>query len=296
MADLRPRGPAPTVGVVTSVRIATYNLLHGVPVMATLAQGSAMRATATPMIDPELLSQAAADLAADIVGLQEVDHLQARSHGAEQTATVAEAVGAPWWRFAPAVRGTPGETWHPASPDDDHGTEWGTPGREHAWYGVGLVSRYPVLHSRSLRLRGARTSLPLLVPTPTGNRIMRVPDEPRAAIAAVVQTPRGVMTVATAHLSFVPGVNVAQLRQLRRWLADLPRPVVLVGDFNLPGALPARATGYTSLARVATYPTYRPVVQFDHILSDGLTREHVRSHHALALGVSDHCALAVDLH
>lgn len=283
------------IGVSPSLRLATYNLLHGVPVMATLGQGAATPPAEIPPVDPSLLSAAAVDLAADIVGLQEVDHLQPRSLHAEQTAAVAEALQAPWWRFAPAVRGTPGEQWHPASPDDDHGTHWGTPGREHRWYGVGLVSRCPVLHSRSLRLRGARTSMPLLVPTPSGNRVMRVPDEPRAAIAAVVETPRGVMTVATAHLSFVPGVNIAQLRRLRRWLADLPRPLVLLGDFNLPGAIPARTTGWTPLARVATYPTYRPVIQFDHILGDGITREDIHRSHAMALGVSDHCALVVDL-
>ena len=111
----------------------------------------------------------------------------------------------------------------------------------------------------------------------------------------MLEGPRGPVTVATAHLSFVPGVNAGQLRGLVRWLSDLPRPAVLLGDFNLPGSLPRRLTGWTALASAATYPSWRPRVQFDHVLADGIDRAAVHAHHVLSLDVSDHCALAVDL-
>jgi endonuclease/exonuclease/phosphatase family metal-dependent hydrolase len=101
------------------------------------------------------------------------------------------------------------------------------------------------------------------------------------------------------HLSFVPGYNVRQLRELRTWLAGMPRPLVLLGDLNLPGRIPARVTRWTQLARAATYPSYGPRVQFDHVLADGLTAAEAAraapTARAVRLGVSDHCALVVDL-
>ena len=40
----------------------------------------------------------------------------------------------------------------------------------------------------------------------------RAHDEPRVLLAAVVDAPFGRLTIATTHLSFVPGWNVWQLR------------------------------------------------------------------------------------
>jgi endonuclease/exonuclease/phosphatase family metal-dependent hydrolase len=57
--------------------------------------------------------------------------------------------------------------------------------------------------------------------------------------------------------------------------------------------VPRLVTGWTQLARVPTYPSWRPRVQLDHVLADRPTT--VDAAHALRLPVSDHCALAVDL-
>lgn len=272
------------------MRIATYNLLHGIPLLAAMRTG--VPPQAMPAVDAELLRSAIHDLAPDVIGMQEVDHEQERSAGMHQVKVIAEAMQARWWMFAPAVHGTPGEQWNPAGPDDAHTVHDDMPPGPQ--YGVGLVSRFPVLHHRNITLRGAKASLPLLVPTPQGNKVMRVHDEPRAAIAAVVHTPGGVVTVATAHLSFIPGANIRQLRQLVRWLSVLPRPLFLIGDFNLPGRIPAITTKFRPLAKAATYPSYKPMIQFDHILADGFTASP-KAVHVLPLPVSDHCALAVDL-
>ena len=136
-----------------------------------------------------------------------------------------------------------------------------------------------------------------MVPAEPRPQFIRVADEPRAAVAAVVEGARGPFTVATVHLSFVPGYNVGQLRALRRWLVDLPRPLVLLGDFNLPGALPSRITGWERLARRATYPVMRPRVQLDHVLADGLTPLQVGGAvpEVHLLPVSDHAAVTVDV-
>ncbi len=243
------------------------------------------------------MRDAAAALDADVLGLQEVDVDQPRSSHAHQVRVVADAMAAPHWRFAPAVAGTPGEPgWQHATAEHDGGEDG--PGRPTGpLYGVGMVSRLPVLEWRTTRFDPSRWSLPLLVPGDPRPRFVRVADEPRAAIAAVIQGPNGPFTVATAHLSFVPGHNVRQLRQLRIWLAGLPRPLVLLGDLNLPGRIPARVTGWAPLVRAATYPSMRPRVQLDHVLADGLTPLQLagatpRVH---LLPVSDHAAVTVDL-
>jgi endonuclease/exonuclease/phosphatase family metal-dependent hydrolase len=253
------------------VRVATFNLLSG-------------RGVPDGEVRVEDLRAAAAELDADVVGLQEVDRHQGRSGGTDQTACVAEALGAGWSRFVPAVDGTPGATWTPSTADD--GSDVDGPS-----YGVALVSRLPVLAWRVRRFRPAPFGLPLMVPGSRG--LTSVPDEPRVALAAVVEGPAGPFTVVTAHLSFVPGWNVRQLRAIARWTASLPAPRLLVGDLNLPGSLPRRITGWTQLARVPTYPSWQPRVQFDHVLAD--RPPVVRDVHALQLPVSDHCALVVEL-
>jgi endonuclease/exonuclease/phosphatase family metal-dependent hydrolase len=276
------------------VRLATYNLLHGVPLMSAIRSKESPQLDMMPAVDAALLRDSVEQLQPDVIGLQEVDLSQDRSAQTHQTRIVAETMKAQWWMFAPSVHGTPPNDWRPADAADSHTMDDAVP--ESPQYGVGLASRFPVLHARSICLPGARASIPLLVPTPSGNRLMKVPDEPRAAIAAVIDSPVGVISVATAHLSFVPGVNVWQLRRLVRWMADLPRPLFLVGDFNLPGRTPALTTRWRALARAATYPAYRPLVQFDHVLADGLPDElRPTAVHVMALPVSDHCALAVDI-
>jgi endonuclease/exonuclease/phosphatase family metal-dependent hydrolase len=260
------------------VRIATFNLLHG----RSLADGS---------VDESALRDAVAALDADVLGLQEVDRGQQRSHLVDQTAVVADALGARRWRFVAALHGTPGTDrgWTPAGDDDtDDDRQNNVP-----TYGVGLVSRLPVQSWHVRRFRPAPIGLPLMVPGSRG--LTYVHDEPRVAVAAVLDAPSGPLTVVTAHLSFMPGWNVAQLRTLARWARELPGPRLLIGDFNLPGALPRLTTHWEQLARAATYPSWRPRVQFDHVLADGIDESAVRDVQVRRLGVSDHCALTVDL-
>ncbi|HEY5187228.1 MAG TPA: endonuclease/exonuclease/phosphatase family protein [Actinomycetes bacterium] len=259
------------------LRVATFNLLHG----QSLRDGS---------VEPALLADAARRLGADLVGLQEVDRHQPRSGLVDQTEVVAAALGAAHWRFVPSLHGTPGhgDPWTASELDDGDGSEGPT-------YGIGLVSRFPVRSWAVRRFAAAPISLPLVVAGAPRPRIMRVRDEPRLALAAVVEGPAGPFTAVTAHLSFVPGYNARQLRAIASWASTMPEPVLLFGDFNLPAALPRWLTGWMSLAQAATYPSARPRVQFDHLLARGLAADRVRAEHVLALPVSDHCALAVDL-
>ena len=255
--------------------MATFNALHGRSVDHLDVRESELR-------------DAAVRVDAEVLGLQEVDRLQERSGSVDQTAVVADATGAAAWRFVPSLHGTPGRsvTWTPAETDDGATTDGPS-------YGVGLVSRLPVQEWHVRRFAPAPVSLPLMVPGVRG--LTNIPDEPRVALAAVVDGPAGPVTVVTAHLSFVPGWNVAQLRALTRWARRFPAPRLLAGDFNLPGPLVRAASGWEQLARVATYPSYRPRVQLDHVLGDGVATTAVQEARALRLPVSDHCAVVVDL-
>lgn len=307
-----------------TVRLATYNLLHGMTVLGGVpqpARDDAGRVVGPPLVEGDgPLRDAIAMLGADVIGLQEVDVDQPRSAGTHQVRSVAEAMGTDHWHFAPSVSGTPGEAeWAHATDDhevaanprlrpaeagrqrrsDDTAVEVDPPVGVGPLYGVGLVSRLPVSDWRSTRFAPAPWSLPLLIPAEPRPRFMSVPDEPRAAIAAVVEGNHGPFTVVTAHLSFVPGYNIRQLREMRRWLAGLPRPLVLLGDFNLPGRMPAMVTGWQPLLKAATYPVMRPRVQLDHVLVDGFTPDQLEAARATAevhlLPVSDHAAVTVDL-
>lgn len=234
-------------------------------------------------MDEDELRAGARRLGADVVALQEVDRGQLRSGGTDQAAAVAEATGASWWKFVPAVWGVPGQQWEPAATEHD---ERG----DRSAYGIGLVSRLPVLGWDILRFPAAPVGMPLLVP---GRGMVKVDDEPRLAISAVLSGPRGPFTVVGTHLSFVPGFNVRQLRQLTQWVVDKPAPRLLLGDLNLPGRLPAWISGWTQLAQVPTYPSWKPRVQLDHALGQGIAPHQVLSVESERLPVSDHNALAV---
>jgi endonuclease/exonuclease/phosphatase family metal-dependent hydrolase len=100
--------------------------------------------------------------------------------------------------------------------------------------------------------------------------------------------------VVTTHLSYVPGWAQLQLRHIRRSVAGVDGPLVLMGDLNMAGRTPSRVTGYRSLAEHPTFPLAAPTRQLDHILARRVAGR-VRSSEAPQLPLSDHRALVVDL-
>lgn len=219
--------------------------------------------------------------------LQEVDRDQRRSGGVDQTAVIAEGLGAVSWRFEPALVGEPGATWRSAA---DAGAET-EPG-----YGVALVSRLPVRSWHVIRLAAAAVRAPVAVPGGRG-RFIWLRDEPRVGLVAVIDGPAGDLAVATTHLSFVPGWNALQLLRLTRALAPLAPAAILGGDLNLPGPpvrMLAGAGGWRPLIRSATFPGARPSMQIDHVLARGDVGT-VTATSTRALALSDHLAVTVDL-
>lgn len=245
--------------------------------------------------------RAVTDLGASVVGLQEVDRNQNRSGNVDQTAVIARAMmadgaGEMGYRFVPAIVGEPGGRWAAAAHDDPlSGHDLDSSHNFPSAYGIGLISLLPVESWHVVRLRAAPVRSPILLPGT--RRPMLLPDEPRAALIAVLRS--GVApfrTIATTHLSFVPGWNVRQLSLVLRALAELPGPRILLGDLNLPHAVVSRVTrGWTSLAITPTYPGTDPKIQFDHVLTDATSVVADASSQAVAMEISDHQALVTDV-
>jgi endonuclease/exonuclease/phosphatase family metal-dependent hydrolase len=126
------------------------------------------------------------------------------------------------------------------------------------------------------------------------DRVMVVREEPRAAVIAQLDTPRGELTVANTHLSFVPGWNRVQLRRLMRDLRALPGPRLLMGDLNMTPKPVAAIAGMRPLADGLTFPRDVPVRQLDHILTDDPSIK-ARQSEAPVSPISDHRPLVVDL-
>jgi endonuclease/exonuclease/phosphatase family metal-dependent hydrolase len=119
-------------------------------------------------------------------------------------------------------------------------------------------------------------------------------DEPRAAVAAVVETPDGPLTVVATHLSSWRRWNRRQLRWLVRRLARAPRPLVLLGDLNIAGDGPAATTGWREVVHSPTFPRHRPRLRIDHVLLDGDVQAAGPAA-VLDVGISDHRAVVVDV-
>jgi endonuclease/exonuclease/phosphatase family metal-dependent hydrolase len=237
-----------------------------------------------------VLGRAVADLGADVVAMQEVDRLLPRSGGVDQAAAVAATCsgdGPPWRAvFGAALRGTPG-------PGGDSAPATASLADVPS-YGVALLSRHALADVRELRLAPARGRRPIPLPPGTRPPVWFIADEQRVAVATALDTPAGPLTVVTTHLSFAPVRAVLQLRRIRAWARDLPRPLVVMGDLNLPASVVRRATGWTPLVQQPTFPASRPRVQLDHVLADGLSWPVVEAS-AVQVGGSDHRALVVDL-
>lgn len=254
------------------MRLGTFNILNGKVSHAATA------------VDTSLLTRAVLGLDCDVLALQEVDRDQERSGHADLTAVAAEAMDAPHHRFVAALSGTPGATWTAATGEEEPGT---------AAYGVALLSRHPVRSWQVVRLPGLPRKVPVVARG--RRRPMLLGDEPRVAVAAVVETPRGLMTVACTHLSFVPRWNSHQLKVLLRGLRDAPRPLVLMGDLNMTPRQARGATGMRALASGRTFPADRPSVQLDHVLADRFVGERHPVSRTVRAPLSDHRALVVDL-
>ena len=239
------------------------------------------------------LAAAAAALGSDVIAIQEVDHGLGRSNNAIQTRDIAIAMGAKHYAFAPSVIGSPDGSWRKADSIVESNFA-GEADFQSESYGIGIISKIPVTNWHRLDLGKSPFGAPIVIPnTETGKpKAIYIKDEPRLAIAAQLENG---WTVINTHLSFVPGMNLFQLRKLKNWADTFGERVLLMGDFNLPGSIPAMGSKWQSLILQNTFPSWLPKVQFDYILSKGVALKDVIQVPTTKSTISDHLPLTIEI-
>jgi endonuclease/exonuclease/phosphatase family metal-dependent hydrolase len=273
------------------MRVISWNLLHGQKIPPTNSQDW----------QAELVSAAkrvADELQPNFIALQEVDYFQSRSDLTNQTKLVAQSMQLKYWAYLPTLIGTPGEKWRSVKDlKNSIITESSLDKDPKASYGIALATNWPIKKLYVKKLGRSIVGMPLLIPKDNGKgvRFIYVKDEPRVALIAELENG---YTIATTHLSFVPGVNVFQLNKLSSYLKKLPGFALLTGDLNLPANLPSKLSGFKSLISQATYPSWKPKIQFDYIMlrkSELKSISSIKPIKSTATGISDHTPIGVEI-
>jgi endonuclease/exonuclease/phosphatase family metal-dependent hydrolase len=273
------------------MRVISWNLLHGQKIPPANSQDW----------QAEVVSAAkkvADELQPNFIALQEVDYFQSRSDLTNQTKLVAQSMQLKYWAYLPTLSGTPGEKWRSVKDlKSSIVTESSIDKNPKASYGIALATNWPIKKLYVKKLGRSIVGMPLLIPKDNGKgvRFIYVKDEPRVALIAELENG---FTIATTHLSFVPGVNVFQLNKLSSYLKKLPGLALLTGDLNLPANLPSKFSGFKSLISQATYPSWKPKIQFDYIMlrkSELKSVSSIKPIKSTATGISDHTPIGVEI-
>jgi endonuclease/exonuclease/phosphatase family metal-dependent hydrolase len=257
--------------------------------------------------DQMKLGQGMLKINADVIGVQEVDEKLERSGKISQVRLLAESMGAADWAFAPSVIGTPGFKWRAVNSNDvaivTNDNSHTNDGTDLAGgYGVGIASKVAVKHWDRIDLGRSVIGMPLIIPTEGKDgkqkaKPIYVADEPRVALAATLENG---WTVINTHLSFVPFVNLFQLRKIKRWAKQLGKQygtqVLIIGDLNLPKAIPAIGSSWNSLITQNTYPSWGAKIQFDYILSNSLKADQYEVLETVVTGISDHLPIRIKIY
>ncbi len=273
------------------MRVISWNLLHGQKIPPTSSQDW----------QTELVTAAkkvANDLNPDFIALQEVDFFQSRSGLTNQAKLIAQSMQLKYWAYLPTLTGTPGEKWRRVKDlKKSIITESSSDKNPQSSYGIALATNWPIKKLYVKKLGRSIVGMPLLIPKDDGKgvRFIYVKDEPRVALIAELENG---YTIATTHLSFVPGVNIFQLNRLSSYLKKLPGVALLTGDLNLPGNLPSKLSGFRSLISQSTYPSWRPKIQFDYIMlrkKELKTISGIKPIKSTTTGISDHIPIGVEI-
>ena len=273
------------------MRVISWNLLHGQKIPPTNSQDW----------QAEVVSAAkkvADGLQPNFIALQEVDYFQSRSDLTNQTKLVAQSMQLKYWAYLPTLIGTPGEKWRSVKDlENSIITESSLNKNPKASYGIALATNWPIKKLHVKKLGRSIIGMPLLIPKDNGKgvRFIYVKDEPRVALIAELENG---YTIATTHLSFVPGVNVFQLNKLTSYLKKLPGLALLTGDLNLPANLPSKFSGFKSIISQATYPSWKPKIQFDYIMlrkSELKSVSSIKPIRSTTTGISDHTPIGVEI-
>ena len=269
----------------------SWNLLHGQKIPPTNSQDWQAEIVGAA-------KKVADELQPNFIALQEVDYFQSRSDLTNQTKLVAQSMQLKYWAYLPTLTGTPGDKWRSVKDlKNSIITESSIDKNPKASYGIALATNWPIKKLYVKKLGRSIIGMPLLIPKDNGKgvRFIYVKDEPRVALIAELENG---YTIATTHLSFVPGVNVFQLNKLTSYLKKLPGLALLTGDLNLPANLPSKFSGFKSLISQATYPSWKPKIQFDYIMlrkSEIKSVSSIKPMKSTATGISDHTPIGVEI-
>ena len=206
------------------MRIATFNILHG-------------RSLDDGRVDVDRLAAA----------VKTPGRRRARpAGGGPRPAAFAAAPTSPRWpprRWAPSTPsswprcpGRPGGTWMAATGEEQPGS---------ASYGVSLLSRYPVVSWRVVRLPPLRVSVPLWSP----RHPPPVPGPRRAAGGGGRRPGRAVRPVHRLQHPPVVHPGVERARSCAGWCArstGTREPLALIGDLNMQQRQAAKVSGLRS--------------------------------------------------
>ena len=273
------------------MRVISWNLLHAQKIPPTNSQDWQAEIVGAA-------KKVADELQPNFIALQEVDYFQSRSDLTNQTKLVAQSMQLKYWAYLPTLIGTPGEKWRSVKDlKNSIITESSIDKNPKASYGIALATNWPIKKLYVKKLGRSIVGMPLLIPKDNGKgvRFIYVKDEPRVALIAELENG---YTIATTHLSFVPGVNIFQLNKLSSYLKKLPGFALLTGDLNLPANLPSKFSGFKSLISQATYPSWKPKIQFDYIMlrkSEIKSVSSIKPIKSTATGISDHTPIGVEI-
>lgn len=217
-AQTNLRGDEPQSQETGTLRVMTYNVHH--------CEGN------DSQLDIERIAKIIKDQQCDLVALQELDRNTSRTKSVDQLARLAELTGMTA-SFGKAIDFGGGE------------------------YGVGVLSRLPILEQRTTRL-------------PSGEK-----REQRVALEVVVQAKSGVEFVfVSTHFDHSSGENdrAQQAAKLRTMFGESSRPVILAGDLNAQSSRPELATLLEKWTDVdatklsPTIPAGKPKAKIDYIL------------------------------
>ena len=284
------------------LRLLSLNLQHALPgAGAADPAGSGSGADAdrantadvanADITDPEaartvlaVLADQIAELAPDVVALQEVDKGQARSGYLDQAAVLAELLGWEHYRFAApcagpvaGLRRRPRRSALANSSDDVLGLGRALLGRPPAGFGNALLSRHPVTAWRVQRLgRGPATLTRRVTDRPAwdprgyelATSTMRNLLTATLTLTDAALTGVSTLSVGTTHLATRTDTATGQLAAAWGALATLPGPHLLAGDYNLRTEEVAPLGIGRQVGDGPTFPAWGPDRRIDHVLTD----------------------------
>lgn len=243
---------------IQKLRVANFNIKHG-----------ALSRKRSFVGRPALLAAACAEIDADILALQEVDHHVWRSG------------------FCDLLQAAAGTTYSDHAFGKAMGMKFFKGINPLGSYGLGLLVKGTIKSQEIVELEGDYVRMKY------GKR-RNITPEPRIATFSEVETQEG-MTVSVANTHFGGPLRKEFVRSILTNFTEYPEPRILLGDFNTGHSTMQKWLGVAATSlQLAPQPSEFPISykQSDHIAVSGFSIDSVTSQR---FPVSDHPAIITEL-